>query len=143
MITTLLFGSSSLFRERVRNKKILTNFYTEWEVIEKFHTFYIMASSEAPQELLAEIEYELSNYSIDEDSFNRMKKVWIANEVRMIDDIDSTVHNIFDDYLKYGEVISDKIDVIRNMSFDKLNEVIKNVDFNNKAVVIMKNLETI
>ena len=143
MITTLLFGSSSLFRERVRNKKILTNFYTEWEVIEKFHTFYIMASSEAPQELLAEIEYELSNYSIDEDSFNRMKKVWIANEVRMIDDIDSTVHNIFDDYLKYGEVISDKIDIIRNMSFDKLNEVIKNVDFNNKAVVIMKNLETI
>lgn len=143
MITTLLFGSSSLFRERVRNKKLLTNFYTEWENIDNIKTFYMMASSDNPKELLSEIEYEIKNFSFDEDSFNRMKKVWIANEVKMIDDIDSTVHNIFDDYLKYSEVISNKIDIIRGLDFDKLKEVFDKLDFSNKAVVIMKNMETI
>ena len=138
MITTLLFGSSSLFRERVRNMKILNNFYTEWESIEDIHTFYIMASSDNPKQLLDEINNEIVNFTFDEESFNRMKKVWIANEVKMIDDIDCTVRNIFDDYLKYGEVIEDKVDLIRTLEFDKLKEVYSKIDFKNKAVVIMK-----
>ena len=143
MITTLLFGSSSLFRERVRNRKILNNFYTEWESIDNYHTFYIMATSDEPKELLDEIEKEINTFEFDDASFNRMKKVWIANEVKMIDDIDSTVHNIFDDYLKYGEIVSNKVEVIRNLEFDKVKEVFKEIDFSNKAVVVMKNIETI
>ena len=142
MITTLMFGSSSLFRERVRNMKLLNNFYTEWENIEKYHTFYIMASSDNPKELLNEIEKELDGFNFEEESFNRMKKVWIANEVKMIDDIDSTVHNLFDDYLKYGEIINNKVDVIREMSFEKLVDVYKKSDFNNRSVVIMKDEKT-
>ena len=143
MITTLLFGSSSLFRERVRNKKILNNFYTEWESINKYHSFYIMASSDNPKELLDEIENEINGKSFDEESFNRMKKVWIANEVKMIDDIDSTVHNLFDDLLKYNEVITNKIDVIRNLDYNTMIDVFNDLDFNNKSVVIMRNIETI
>ena len=143
MITTLMFGSSSLFRERVRNMKLLNNFYTEWENIEKYHTFYIMASSDNPKELLNKIEKELDGFNFEEESFNRMKKVWIANEVKMIDDIDSTVHNLFDDYLKYGKVINDKIDIIRSLDFDIMNKLFKELDFTNRSVVIMKNIETI
>lgn len=142
MISTLMFGSSSLFRERVRNMKILNNFYTEWEYIKDMHTFFMMASSDNPRELLQEIESEIKNFKFDEEAFKRMKKVWIANEVKMIDDIDSTVHNIFEDYLKYGEVVADKINIIRELEFDKLQEVFKKIDFNNKAVVVMKNMET-
>ena len=143
MITTLMFGSSSIFRERVRNKKILNNFYTEWESINKYHTFYVMASSDNPKELLDEIENEINNVSFDEESFNRMKKVWIANEVKMIDDIDSTVHNLFDDLLKYNEVITNKVDVIRSLDYKTMIDIYNTLDFNNKSVVIMRNIETI
>lgn len=143
MITTLLFGSSSLFREKARNKKLLTNFYTEWESIKNIKTFYIMASTDNPKELLNEIEEETLNYSFTEEDFKRMKKVWIANEVRMIDDIDSTVHNVFEEYLKYGKVIADKIDRIRNMDYETLLEIYDGIDFTNKAVVVMRKEETI
>ncbi len=139
MITTLLFGSSSEFRERTRNLKLLNNFYTEWESIENYHVFYIMASSDDPKSLLKEIEKELDNMQIDEESFNRMKKVWISNEVRMIDDIDATVHNVYDDFLKYGEIVNNKIEEIRKLDFKELQEICKQMDFSNKAVVIMKN----
>lgn len=143
MISTLLFGSSSLFREKVRNMKLLTNFYNEWESIKDIHTFYIMASSENPKALLDEVDRELKEFVFDEDSFNRMKKVWIANEVKMIDDIDATVHNVFDDYLKYGEVVANKVEMIRQLDFKVLNDVYKSLDFNNKSVVIMRNIETL
>lgn len=143
MITTLLFGSSSIFREKARNKKLLNNFYTEWESIRNIKTFYIMASTDNPKELLNEIEEEIDDYSFTEEDFKRMKKVWIANEVRMIDDIDSTVHNVFEEYLKYGKVMAEKIDKIRNMEYDTLLEIFANIDFNNKAVVVMRKEETI
>ena len=72
-----------------------------------------------------------------------MKKVWIANEVKMIDDIDSTVHNLFDDLLKYNEVITNKVDVIRSLDYKTMIDIYNTLDFNNKSVVIMRNIETI
>ncbi len=143
MITTLLFGASSLFREKARNKKLLNNFYTEWESIENIKTFYIMASSDCPKELLHEIEEEVKNYSFTEDDFERMKKVWIANEVRMIDDIDSTVQNVFNEYLKYDRVLSEKIDLIKKMDYKTLLKVYEMIDFENKSVVVMRKEEAI
>lgn len=143
MISTILFGSSSSFRERVRNKKLINNFYTEVETIDGFHTLYIMSSSEEPDELIKEIKDELGNVKINKNDFERIKKVWIANEVKMIDDVDSTVNNLYDDIIRYKEVIGDKVDRIRGLDFDIMNEIVEKINFNNIAVVKMNKEETI
>ena len=143
MISTILFGSSSSFRERVRNKKLINNFYTEVETIDGFHTLYIMSSSEEPDELIKEIKDELGNVKINKNDFERIKKVWIANEVKMIDDVDSTVNNLYDDIIRYKEVVGDKIDRIRNLDIDIMNEIVKNINFNNIAIVKMNKEESI
>lgn len=143
MISTILFGSSSSFRERVRNKKLINNFYTEVETIDGFHTLYIMSSSEEPDELIKEIKDELGNVKINKNDFERIKKVWIANEVKMIDDVDSTVNNLYDDIIRYKEVIGDKVDRIRGLDFDIMNEIVEKINFNNIAVVKMNSEETI
>ncbi len=137
MITTICFGSSSDFRERVRNAKLLTNFYTEWENLEDFRIFYIMASTNDPSQLLTEINAELNNIDISESAFERMKKVWIANEVKMIDNIDATVNNLYDDLIKYKKVIPNKIELIRKMNLEDINNLIKYISFDNMSVVEM------
>lgn len=141
MINTVLFGSSSIFKERVRNKKLINNFYTEVELIDGFHTIYIMSSSEEPDELIKEIKDELSNVKINKNDFERMKKVWIANEVKMIDDVDSAVSNLYDDIIRYEGVIADKIDRIRGLDFKVMNEIVEKINFNNIAVVKMNKEE--
>ena len=141
MINTILFGSSSIFKERVRNKKLINNFYTEVELIDGFHTIYIMSSSEEPDELIKEIKDELSNVKINKNDFERMKKVWIANEVKMIDDVDSAVSNLYDDIIRYKGVIADKIDRIRGLDFKVMNEIVEKINFNNIAVVKMNKEE--
>ena len=141
MINTVLFGSSSIFKERVRNKKLINNFYTEVELIDGFHTIYIMSSSEDPDELIKEIKDELSNVKISKNDFERMKKVWIANEVKMIDDVDSAVSNLYDDIIRYKGVIADKIDRIRGLDFKVMNEIVEKINFNNIAVVKMNKEE--
>ena len=137
MITTLVFGSSSLFREKVRNDKLATNIYTEWESVDDMHIFYMMASSEKSDDFIKIVKDTLNDLAIDEDDFRRMKKVWIANEVKMIDDIDSTVHNVYDDILKYKGIISNKVEVIRNLDVNVCKELISKLDFNNMAIVKM------
>lgn len=135
MLTSLCFGSSSEFRERVRNKKILNNIYMEWETISGFKTYLILASSNDPDELIDEIKSEFNNLSISEEAFTRMKKVWIANEVKMADYVDSVEANMYDDLLRYKRVISDKLDLIRSLNIDDMNKIVSKIDFDNLAVV--------
>lgn len=139
ILTTIIYGSSSEFRERVRNDKLLSSIYTEWESIEDYKVFYLMATTINPDKLIEEIKYELENLSITERAFERIKKVWIANEVKMIDSIDATVNNIYDDILRYKKIIPNKIDIIRKMKLKKLNELIEKIDFENISILKMLN----
>ncbi len=139
ILTTILFGSSSEFRERCRINKLLNGIYLEWESIKDFKTFYLLATTLNPDKLLEEIKYELKNLSITEKTFERIKKVWIASEVKMIDNIDSTVNNIFDDIIRYNRVIPNKIDLIRNMKLKTLEKLIKELDLKNISIVKMIN----
>ena len=139
MLTTILFGSSSLFREKVRQDKLLSNIYLEWEAISNFKTFYLMASSIEPDKLITEVKKVLKDIPVDEESFERIKKVWIANEVKIYDNVDMIVNNTYDDILRYKEIVPNRIDIIRKMKFKKLQEIIDKIDFNNISIVKMIN----
>ena len=74
MLTNIMFGSSSEFRERVRSDQILNDIYTEWEDTRDYKTFYLLATSKDPEQLLKEIKYELNHISITKRTFERIKK---------------------------------------------------------------------
>ena len=137
MLSTIIFGDSSLFKERVRNKKILDSFTTGWENIEGISTLYLSIASVKPDEIINEVMSEFNNIVVDEESFNRVKKVWIAREIKMIDDIEETADNLCYDILKYNKVISNKIDIIKNMKFKVLKDLVSKIDFTNTSVVTM------
>ena len=138
MLTTIIFGDSSLFKERVREKKILNGLSTGWENLEDISTFYIQAASIKPDELINEIISEFNNVKIDEESFNRIKKVWISREIKMVDNIEEEADNIYYDVLKYKKIIPNKIDIIKNMKFKILKDIVKNVNFKNYSIVKME-----
>ena len=137
MLSTLLFGSSSEFREKMRKEKLLSGIYTEWENIKDFKTFYLMASTVSPDDLITEVKKVLNDRKLDEDSFNRIKKVWTAREIKMIDSIDDTVDNIYCDVLNYKKIIPNKLDIIKNMKFKTLENLVKQIDFKNISIVKM------
>ena len=139
MLTVILFGASSIFREKVRQDKLLSNIYTDWESINDFKTFYLMASTIEPDKLITEIKKVLKDLPIDNESFERIKKVWIANEVKIYDNVDLVVNNTYDDILKYNEIVSDRVDIIKKMKFKKLKEIVDKIDFTNISIVKMIN----
>lgn len=143
MLTTMLFGASSIFREQARSEKLLNNFYSDWDNTEEYKTFLILASTNHPESLISAIKEELSKHELDEAMFQRMKKVWIANEVKMADYIDATVNNIYDDMIRYHKVISNKVDIIRHMNMKTLEKIVSHIDFDNISVVKMSPQEEV
>ena len=137
MFASLLFGTSSIFKERVRNKNLMTGFYYEWETIKGYKTFIILAETENPELLIDEVEKELQNIEISADDIERIKKVWISNEVKSVDFIENTVSNIVDDKIKYNKLINNRVDLIRKINKKKLDDIISRMNFNNRAKVIL------
>ena len=82
----------------------------EWENTYDFKTFYLFASTKYPDDLIKEINKKFKNIKIDENHFTRIKKVWIANEVKMIDNIEKTEANLFDDIINYNRIIPNRIE---------------------------------
>lgn len=137
MLTTMLFGSSSEFRERVRSKKLLNSLYTEWESIEDYRTYLLLASTDDADAFIHEVKDEFTKMELDEEVLTRMKKVWIANEVKMADYIESTMSNVYDDMIRYHEVIPNKIEMIRKLNLKELKKIVDHIDFENMAIVKM------
>ena len=98
-----------------------------------------MASTIEPDKLITEIKKVLKDLPIDNESFERIKKVWIANEVKIYDNVDLVVNNTYDDILKYNEIVSDRVDIIKKMKFKKLKEIVDKIDFTNISIVKMIN----
>ena len=137
MLTTIMFGDSSLFNERVRDKKIVNSLSQSWENIEDISVLHIYAASVKPDELINEIIKEFNNVVVDEESFERIKKVWIAREIKYVDDIEAMADSFCYDLIKYKRIIPNKIDIIKNMKFKVLKDLIKKINFKNYSVVKM------
>ncbi len=141
MIFTCFFGSTSLFRDRVDKMNLIQSFDYDIENYDDIYTLYIICSSLDIDSLLSEIKKELKSKKIKEADFNRIKKVWIANEVKAYDDLYEVVDRSSRDVIKYGDIIDDRVDKIKNMTLKKLNSTIKSIDFNNLSVVRMERKE--
>ncbi len=137
MLLSTMFGISSDFRETLREKKLFNSFYTSMESADNFRVLQFVAETNEPDKFINCLKEFIKKIEVKEEDLNRIKKVWIANEVKMIDVIDNTVYNQFDDILKYGNVIEDKVDIIRSLNKKELDKIINKINLNNIAVVKM------
>ena len=132
------FGITSLKREELKKKKLITSLYIERELIDDYLLVYLKAESDKPKELIEELKKELENIDITEEEINRMKKVWISSNVMVTDSINLTAENVIDDIITYGKVIYNKIDIYRSLNKKDYLKIIGKIDFNNSSIVIVE-----
>ncbi len=137
MILNIMFGMSSDFREILREEMLATSFYTGIERADNFRVLEFMAESNEPKKFIDVLNNYLNNIEIKEEDLQRLKKVWIANEVKMIDVVDNTVYNQYDDIIKYQDIIPNKVDIIRSLNKKEIDKIISNIKVNNTATVVM------
>ena len=137
IFSKMIFGPSSLFRERTRTKKLLNDIYTEWEITEDLVIFYLYATSTKVDELINEVNKEIIAMRLDKQDFDRAKKVLIANEVKVTNNIERMQNCIFDDIVRFKSLFPNRIEMIKRLSFNTMKEIVNKIDFGNKCTVKM------
>lgn len=137
IISTIVFGAASTFNEEVENEKLTNSFSTYWEQANKFSTLFITSTTNNPDKLIEKIKQYLFNIEINDEDVSRIKKVWIAEEVKLTDYVEATARSVYYDIINYNKIINNRIDIIKSLNTKELTEIIKNIDFHNISVVKM------
>lgn len=133
MILSLTFGTTSNFMQEAREKQLLTSCGYEWEdeYGKNIKTLLIYADTTKPDYLVDMIKDTFQNISIDVSEIERLKKVWISSEIRMMDYVSNVGNSIFNDIVDYNEPILNRVDLIRKMNKRVLDQVVSNLDTSN------------
>ncbi|MEG1495404.1 MAG: pitrilysin family protein [Bacilli bacterium] len=137
-ILTIIFGSSSLFREQMKKNNCMTNFYFDREQTKDYITLVFAAESDKPEELAKTILDFCKTTEITEEDLARLKKVWLASEIMIADNINVTLDNLVYDLIEYGKVIPNKLEIIKSLDIDTLNEIKQGFNLDNKSIIIMR-----
>ncbi len=137
IILTNLFGNTSDFKEEVLYNNISTGFYEEKCSYSNFITLNIVGESDKADIFVEKIKQRFANIRISKEEFERIKRVWIASEIRMIDNVEITVDNIYSDLIQYNKLYDNRIDIIKNLDIKELKKFIKCLDLSNQTLVMV------
>lgn len=131
MMLTLVLGSTSLAREKLQEKNLCTEISTNLLSSHSHYLIGVTAVTENQDKLINELRKIFKNIKISKKDFERIKKVWVANEIKSIDNISATSSDILTDIIDLDEYKNDKIKDIQNLSYEELINLIKKIDFEN------------
>ena len=137
MILTILFGSASTFREKMLKARKFITLTFDKIVLDDIVTIEFLAESNNSKELVEEILKHFENSKITEEEVERCKKVWIASEVLLSDDVVSTISNLISDIDEVGNIIENKVEIIRKLNYTTLLKVREKINLKNTSLVLM------
>ena len=134
-LINIALGATSVTRQKWLKKKLFVDASYRISEIETHYILEFYANSNKKEELINALEEYINNLKIDRKSFEREKKLWIANEIRAVDNPLTVLYGILDDLLDYGEYIPNKIEIIKSLKYSNLEKIKELITYNNKTSV--------
>ena len=136
-IISICFGSTSLFLEKSMLNNLTTGFYVEHSYYDDFCIIEIDAESDKADLFKEAIDNYINNLSISEDDLKRIKKVFIASEIKLSDSLDVLIEGIFSDCVYYGKTIYNRINLIKTINLKTMQKIISEISFNDNCLVLL------
>ncbi len=132
----ILFGMSSQFRETMLEREMYSLLYSSSIVIENLFLVEFVAETKKPDDFKNEILNHLKNASFTKEDVERVKKVKISLEVMETDKPYRVLDMAIDQLNEYGEILYNKMDIIRNISYDDIIKVKDSINYDNYSYVV-------
>ncbi len=132
----ILFGMSSEFREKMLEKELYSLLYSSSVIVDDLFLIEFVAESKKPLEFRHEILEQLKNTKISKEDVERVKKVKISIEVMETDKPYRMLDMVMDQLTEYGEIIYNKMDIIRNITYEDIIAVRNKISFDNYSYTI-------
>ena len=138
IIEHLLFGRTSEFLEEAHINNLFTYFDSYTTKVDNFTILELNAITEDKNKLLKMIENTLNNIKIDKSSFERMKKVILADYIKGSESVEGMNYDLMMDELEAGEIEDNYYERIKSLDYKTLINILNKIDFTNKSVIIME-----
>ena len=92
-------------------------------------------------EFLKMVIDRVKNLDINEKDFNRKKKVLISNEIFAYENVEMINDIIIDNVIFDGKFEDNPIEIIEELNYEELCDLIKKLDIKNTSTIILKNDE--
>ena len=136
LLTNILYGSSSRFREEALKLGIMSFFTISKAIIDDFLLVEFAAESKEPEKLAAMVKEYFLNQTIEDLDLERNKKSYIAGLVLSSDRVVSTVSNLVDTVIDYGDIIPNKMDIIKSINLKYIFYVKDKINIDNSSLII-------
>lgn len=131
-------GVTSSLVEKLKNDGLIyDNFEFEVTNIDDYLLISIFGETKEPNQVIEIIKKELDNKYILEEDFERKKKNSISSIIVSSDNIYHINNKIMSNIIKYGDVIYNDYDLIKELAFTELCDIINNVSFSENTIFII------
>ena len=139
ILFSCLFDDTSYFDEQAKNENLITNsLYLNLLNCDSHLLISLINETPNYDKLIEKIEKELKNITIKESDLERKKRVLISNELFSFENIEVINEAIVDNIIFENKIEENMIDLIKSLNVDELNEIIEDLNFDNKSIVILK-----
>lgn len=138
MILELLLGMTSDFYEQATKDGLLA-FPIECGVAttDDYYLLEMTGETENPKEVVTRMKAVLQSISITEEEVERMKRSFLSKYVYRFDNIVSLNRAMMGAIVRYHDILTDEVDLIRNLNMDDLQKIIAQFDLKNESLVLV------
>ena len=132
------FGSTSVVKNYLLDNELLNNMHVNVDKMDESILYIITIDTNYLDLVVDKINNTLDNLSIDESTFNRIKKANLATLILNFEDIE-VVNDIFqNELINFNEVITNKVELLNNISYKDILEFISLIDVSNRTTMVVK-----
>ena len=138
ILFNIKFGTVSEFNELLKEEN-LSNGDIDISFVntDKHVLAILMIESNDIETVVNKVEEELKNLKINEDDFNRKKKIRKSASIFKSDSIYAVNSKIMSNIINYNKIIYDEYAKIDELKYNILCEILSKISFDNKTVYII------
>lgn len=130
------FGVLSELNEELKEKNIINSeIVTSANDMGDYLILKLFATTMYPNELSKIIFDKMKKLKFDNDALKRLQRGYVADRVRLFEDIVAVNEKIFDDILNYKTIIPSYKEIYKGIKLNKINDYIKLIDLENYSIL--------
>ena len=136
LILNINFGETSLFKEELMEKELITGMYYNTDFYADYFVITITATTKYQEEVKKKIEEKLKNLEVNNKELTRKRNALIATMILNFEDIEVVNSSMQDDIMLEDKIIDDVKERLSNYKLSDLEKVMNLIKIDNVSVSV-------
>lgn len=142
LLLDMKFGATTSFeKDLIKNDVIKTELSWTYSIFDDVILFFIESDVSNKDEFIKQIDERLRTDDFNEEIFELNKRAILTSMVKAFENPSSIGSIIFNNVIKYGDIINNAYDIYANYAYQEFTQEFKKLNFDNKSVIYVTSKE--